>query len=174
MTTHEENVVWDWCCKGCGAYPCQKETDMCPENGRETKVTNPLDGWWPEYVDGWLPEYEENPRSTSKKKEKSKVTKPNVEFLLERRALVDRAIERAVLTAERFGDDEDYEDGFIFVAERKFNSTGVAYTYVFLKVRNGCWYSTSHTRSHTCTWSQLIDFLSECERVDYVSALEEI
>jgi hypothetical protein len=104
-----------------------------------------------------------------------------VEYLLARRELLDRAIERKLLTEERFGRDDDYENGFIFVAERKFANSPITYTYVFLKVKNGRWYSTTaYENSYNqgarkiMTWEQLVDFLSQCERVDYVTKLEEI
>ena len=104
------------------------------------------------------------------------MTRANVEYLLERRALMDRAIERAILTEERFGGDEDWENGSIIVADKVWGTS--TYTYVFLKVRNGYWYSTSKMTNgevrKTMTYAQLIDFLSECERVDYVTQLKEI
>lgn len=105
------------------------------------------------------------------------MTKPTVEYLLERKRLLEQAIENQLLIEERFGRDEDYENGFIIVAERKFSNSPITYTYVFLKVKNGRWYSTEdkvYTNTTVYTWEQLVDFLGQCERVDYVTALEEL
>jgi hypothetical protein len=116
--------------------------------------------------------------STSSDEGVTDMTKANVAFLLERRALIDRAIERAILIEERFGKDQDYGNGYIIVAEKKYNTSDTVYTYVFLKVKNGRWYSTSQYNNsevrQVMTWEQLVDFLGSCERVDAVTTLSEM
>jgi hypothetical protein len=102
------------------------------------------------------------------------MSKASVDFLIERRRLIDQAIERAILVEERFGQAEDYEKGFIFVAEKTYDGVN-SYTYVYLKVSNDRWYGTAMVGSKKIlTWAQLVDFLGSCERVDFVSGLEEI
>jgi len=103
-------------------------------------------------------------------------------FLVERRKLIDQAIERRILIEERFGKDTDYEDGFVISADRVYGSDfgsreATTYTYVFLKVRNGYWVSTAQVGNLSgkrVTWSQLIDFLSECDTVHYVAKWEAL
>jgi len=105
-----------------------------------------------------------------------------VEYLLARREMLDRAIERKILIEERFGKDTDYDDGYVIAADRVYGSDfgsreATTYTYVFLKVRNGYWVSTAQVgnlSSKRVTWSHLVDFLSECDTVHYVAKWEAL
>lgn len=51
---------------------------------------------------------------------------------------------------------DDYENGAILVAYKKFNETGIRYTYSLLKAAN-FWYVTG--QSSRFTWDGLVDYL---------------
>lgn len=96
-----------------------------------------------------------------------------VEYMLARREILDRAIERKLLEQARFGENDDYEDGSILTFDIQYQSGGIKYDFVAIKCA-GRWYTTSQF-DKVLTWDQLIDkYLSKAESVWIVTQLKEL
>ena len=141
-------------------------------------------------TDGYGTTDEEIARATSKEKD---MNYPSVEYYDERirlmeetkaretereiarlEAMRDKAIElqiRKDAARERFGTNNDWPDESVISYKMQYNSAGVEYTFVAVKVgRMGGWYTTNKQDRNWYTFDELVDkYLSKATSVHFVS-----